>query len=438
MYSHKNVNYINNLCLGCGICEDVCPKHCITIQRKNEENKPKLNETQCLGDKCGRCLKVCPGVGINLKEIANSLYGNEQEDKYIGRYMSLHTGYSLDYDIRLHSASGGLVSQFLIYLLDKKIIDGAVVTGFSDEDHLTPASYIARTKEEILKARSSKYCPVALNKVGNEIKNTNGKYVIVGLPCHIQGFRKRAMIDGKFREKVIGYFSIYCSSNRTFYAQEFLFKKYGVNKQNVRYFAFRDNGCLGNMIIEVGHKEEEFPSFAADKCSECRESKSLISIPYIRYYGALRSFFKPRRCLTCIDHYGELADVCFGDIHIKPYSEDKIGISSWIVRNQYFEDLFKKAAEEGYIRMETLDAFTLNESQKAMLYPKQRRAHAIMNMDRLIGRKTVSYDKELEHPHLKDYVSEIICLCQRFVGRHKCFWGIVDFFYNRSINKNNQ
>lgn len=51
------------------------------------------------------------------------------------------------------------------------------MTGFSEDDHITPQSYIARTKEEILKARSSKYCPVALNKIGNEIKESKGNFV---------------------------------------------------------------------------------------------------------------------------------------------------------------------------------------------------------------------------------------------------------------------
>ena len=160
------------------------------------------------------------------------------------------------------------------------------------------------------------------------------------------------------------------------------------------------------------------------------------AIPYIKYYGALRSFFKPRRCLTCIDHYGELADVCFGDIHIKPYSEDKIGISSWIVRNPYFDDLFKKASKEGYICMNELSAEILNESQKAMLYPKNRRANAIMNMDKFIGLKCVKYDKQLEQPHLIDYISEIICHCQRYVGSHKFLWWIVELFFNKSVSKN--
>lgn len=409
----NNIKYTvdNNLCTGCGVCEDVCPTRSIRIEHVNGLFQPILNKETCLGDKCGRCLKVCPGIGINLSAMSKEQYGSScKEDKYIGRYYSLYTGYSLDKDIRYHSASGGMVSQFLIYLLEKKIIDGAVVTGFSD-DNITPISYIARTKSDILKAKSSKYCPVALNKVGNEIKESEGKYVIVGLPCHIQGFRKRAKIDRLFREKIIGYFSIYCSSNRTFNAQDFLFKKYNVDKHNVTYFAYRDNGCLGNMVIDQERQRQE--------------------IQFIKYYGALRSFFKPRRCLTCIDHYGELADVCFGDIHIKPYSEDKIGISSWIVRNPYFDSLFRKALKEGYIHMNELDAKTLNESQKAMLYSKKRKAKALMNIDKLLFRKSAKYDFTLDKPQIKDYISMLMTNVQRYIGCHKCLWFVIDYFYEK-------
>lgn len=404
----------NHLCTGCGICEDVCPKHCITIRRTRDELRPQVDETSCLGEKCGRCLKVCPGIGINLQAVAQEQFQDTEvkEDKYIGRYVALHTGYSLDEDVRYHAASGGMVSQFLIYLLDKKIIDGAVVTGFG-EDHLTPVSYIARKKEEIINAISSKYCPVALNQMGNEIAASEGRYVIVGLPCHIQGFRKRMSIDKRFRERVIGLFAIYCSSERTYNAQDYLLKHYCVNKQDISYFAFRDNGCLGNLTIETKKGDR-------------------VSIPYSIFYGpVLRSFFKPHRCLSCIDHYGELADVCFGDIHIKPYSNDHIGVSSWITRSEYWEQQFRKAAAEGYIKMDDVDVETLNRSQATMLYPKKRKAKAVMNMDRLIGRATPKYDKPLGKPGLKDYISEVVCMCQQFIGRRKPLWFVIEF-----INRN--
>jgi coenzyme F420 hydrogenase subunit beta len=437
MTKSSNVNNIvytlkNHICTGCGICEDVCPKQAITIVRTKGEHRPALDPTLCLGNKCGRCLKVCPGVGVNLASIAKERFTDAQvqEDKYIGRYVALHTGYSLDEDIRYHSASGGMVSQFLIYLLDKKLIDGAVVTGYGD-DHISPMSYIARTAEEVINARSSKYCPVALNKVGNEIARIGGgKYVIVGLPCHIQGFRKRAAIDRKFREHVVGMFSIYCSSNRTFYGQDWLFRHYGVEKKDIKYFAYRDEGCLGKLTILHGGKGEEFPSPRTMKTStRCRESESLkkISIPYTSYYGPLlRSFFKPHRCLMCIDHYGELADVCFGDIHIEPYNQDEVGISSWITRTAYWEEQFQQAAKEGYIHMDDVPAKVLNDSQSTMLYPKKRRAQAVANIDRLLGRKSPVYDKAFEKPRLKDYISEVVCLAQQFVGKRKYLWFLID------------
>lgn len=414
-----NIDYTvkNKLCTGCGVCEDVCPKSAIAIRRIDGEHRPAVSEDLCLGEKCGKCLKVCPGIGINLKQKASIFFTDEsvKEDKYIGRYVGLHTGYSLDEEVRYHSASGGLVTQFLIYLLENKIIDGAVVTGYK-EDKITPYSYIAKTRDDVIKARSSKYCPVALNVVGNDIVRDEGKkFVIVGVPCHIQGFRKRASIDRRFNEKIIGYFALYCSSGRSFNAQDYIFKHYHVKKEDIRYFQFRDNGCLGSLTVELN---------GISKLKNLR-------VPYVKYYGPLlRSFFKPHRCLTCIDHYGELADICFGDIHIKPYSDDMIGISSWIVRSEYWENLFKKASEDGFIHMDDLNAHTLNESQKVMLYPKKRKAAAVARMDKLIGRQTPIYDKQLENPTLKDYISEIICHAQRFIGSHKSLWWIIE-----AINK---
>lgn len=55
-----------------------------------------------------------------------------------------------------------------------------------------------------MKAKGSKYAPVSLHNAVAGIKAASGtKYVIVGLPCHIQGFRKLEAIDRKFRDKVL-------------------------------------------------------------------------------------------------------------------------------------------------------------------------------------------------------------------------------------------
>lgn len=251
----KNVCFTtkNDLCTGCGICEDACPKHYIVVRSINGENKPIVDNDACLGEKCGRCLKVCPGVGIDLCRIANEQYNDDgtNEDKMVGRYLKCFTGHSNDQDIRFHSASGGMVSSFLVFLMEKKLIDGAVVTAFDAKNELLVNSYIAHNREEVLRAKSSKYSPVSLHGMAKAIKEAEGsRYVIVGLPCHIQGFRKLEAIDRKFKEKIAGYFAIYCSSGRTFHLTEHVFKERGIDKNRLTYFAYRDEGCLGSMVAK--------------------------------------------------------------------------------------------------------------------------------------------------------------------------------------------
>ena len=187
-----------------------------------------------------------------------------------------------------------------------------------------------------------------------------------------------------------------------------------MQKKNIRHFAFRDEGCLGNLTIVYNE-------------NGLNNSIQKISIPFTSYYGPiLRSYFKPLRCLTCIDHYGELADVSFGDIHLPPYDQDKIGISSWITRTSKWEHLFHEAVRDGYIHMDSIEPDTLNNSQKTMLYPKKRKARAMMDVNTLLGRANPSYDKQLEPPTFMDYISVFVSLCQMFVGRHRNLWWIID------------
>ena len=174
--THSNISYTlrHGLCTGCGICQSACPSNAINITVKQGRFIPQVDDTKCKNDKgCHRCSDVCPGLGVDLHR----------------------------YDIRYHCASGGMVSQFLIFLLEKGYIDGAVVTAFDPKNELLVRSYIAHNREEVLQAKSSKYAPVSLHGMAQSIKQETGtRYVIVGLPCHIQGFRKLAEIDRKFRD----------------------------------------------------------------------------------------------------------------------------------------------------------------------------------------------------------------------------------------------
>lgn len=237
-------------------------------------------------------------------------------------------------------------------------------------------SYIATTPQDILEAKSSKYSPVSLHGIIEKIKQAAGsRYVIVGLPCHIEGFRKYEALDKHYKEKIAGYFTIYCSSGRSFYLTEYIFKERGINRNALTYFAYRDNGCLGNMVArgEGIQHEERFQN----------------------YYHPLRSFFVPNRCTMCIDHYGELADVCFGDIHIAPYITDKIGVNSIIVRNPKMLQWLLEAQKAGSITLDEISVETVNKSQ-VMARIKKERNSTFIRINKILGFKTPQYDIDLK------------------------------------------
>ena len=159
---------------------------------------PVVDQKSCKNDKgCHRCYDICPGVGVKLNCIAKEEFSGADTfyNGKIGYYRKCFTGYSNSYDVRYHSASGGMVTQLLVWMLEKKLIDGAAVTAFRSKSELLVHSFIATTKEEILSAKSSKYAPVTLNNIIHDIKAREGKFVIVGLPCHIHGLRKYEKID---------------------------------------------------------------------------------------------------------------------------------------------------------------------------------------------------------------------------------------------------
>lgn len=424
----SNISYTlhHNLCLGCGICQSACPSKAIDIVVKQGRFIPHVDNTRCKNSKgCHRCSDVCPGLGIDLKHIAQEQFSESdtKEDRLAGRYLKCFTGYSNDYDIRYHCASGGMVSQFLIFLLEKGYIDGAVVTTFDSENELLVRSYIAHNREEVLQAKSSKYAPVSLHGMAQAIKQEKGtKYVIVGLPCHIQGFRKLEAIDRKFREKIAGYFAIYCSSGRTFYLTEHVFKERGIHKENLTYFAYRDEGCLGSLVAKQRRNIRVTNSSSKISLSDEEE---VYKEKYQSYYHPLRSFFIPRRCLFCIDHYGELGDVCFGDIHIKPYIDDKIGINSLVVRKQQWLNLLKEAQSEGFITLDEILVDTLNASQR-MAGKKKGRNERFIVLNKRLGRVMPEYDVPLPNKiGVKTGLDYLQNRFQQFLGRHKNLWWLV-------------
>ena len=405
------------LCTSCGVCVGACRRNSIYFYYGSERNVPVIDANTCVN--CGLCYDICPGKGIELVRMGNDLFSHEVDDKYssyCGHYVSSYAGHSNNEEIRFHSASGGMLTTFLIYLLRIHVIDGAVVVGYKKNDPFSPDPFIATSEEEILRSRGSKYIVTSYDQVVKDILVFKGKLVAVGLPCHIQGLRKLALRNIKLRETIIGYFSIYCSLNKTKHSIDYYLSHYKIDRSQVSYFSFRDDGCMGFMKYVD------------------RQGK-IMKIPYLSFWYGSHSFFQNSRCTICADHFGDLADISFGDINIPPYNNDKIGISSMVSRSHFLYNYLQCCMKNGEI---ALNHCPINEVIKSQGYSRHfKRGSGIQNyltFRKIFGLKTPEYDIEFEDkPSVAGFVGVALKFLMLFIGRHKSLWFII-----RSLDRSNK
>lgn len=346
----------DGLCTGCGTCISMCPKDAISISmdKKHGVYVPIVDALKC--NKCGTCYKICPGYDTNFDKLNQEIFGHTPENNLIGNYFNCYVGHSTHYDIRYNSSSGGLVTQFLLFALDKGVIDGVLITRMSEDRPLEPESFIARTKAEIINASGSKYCPVPANIAIKQIMDeTDGKFAVVGLPCHIHGIRKAEINNEKLRGKIVLHLGLFCHHGVSFAYNDFLLKKLKINSSDITKIYYRSFGWPGKMRFDL------------------KNNGTLLQFMNIFWSYPSTYLFTPQRCMFCSDALAELADVSFGDAwRLKISAKDRIGCSLIITRHKLGEKLLLDMKEKGDVNIKTIHSYDVIHSQKSALYFKKR------------------------------------------------------------------
>ncbi|KKH59371.1 hypothetical protein DU74_02215 [Methanosarcina mazei] len=410
------------LCAGCGTCIAFCPKEAIKLEINNKKGiyAPRINENNC--NKCGICYKVCPGYEVNFKELNNEIFGKAPDNTSIGNNLNCYIGYSKDNNIRYNSTSGGVITQLLIFALEEGIIDGALVTKMKKDSPLEPEPFIARTKQEIIDASKSKYCPVPANIALKEILNSKNdeKFAVVGLSCHIHGIRKAERINKKLKQKIVLHIGIVCNQTPTFLATEYILKKLKISSEDVKKLSYRGDGWPGSMKISVNNYE----------------IKQSLGEYWSSGFG---QFFYPIRCTICCDHTAELADISFADAWIPEIQKkDNVGTSIIISRNNFSEELIKNATLKNKITLKLIDSSKVVKSQKHGINFKKRDLKGRMALLNVFGKKTPYYDTTgLSNPTMKSCLSGILIYTRVYISSKKNIWGLLIYYQslrNKLIN----
>lgn len=294
-----------DLCNYCGTCVFVCPVKAIGLGKEKAELVG-----HCIS--CGRCFNSCPGISVPLKSLSQEFVG-KYNDPELGHHRRIMIARSKDRDVLGSAASGGFVTSLLVYMLEKRMVDKVLLVGMDEKEPWRFKVRVVSKKQELLDCRGSKYSLVPLNSALEK----RGRIAVVGLPCHIHGIRLLQRNGEIGRDAFL--IGLFCGFNMSIKATEFLLKKCGIKKSEVKRLEYRGGGWPGGFHVKSPGKDIFLP-------------KSI--------YNFLSPAFVPDRCLACPDLTSELADISVGDCWI----EGKERFSTVIVRTSKAEKVLKLAS----------------------------------------------------------------------------------------------
>lgn len=160
-------------CCGCGVCADICPKHCISMTADAEGFLyPSIDSEKCVS--CGKCVKVCPVINVK-PEIPF------EQHAYIVQHK--------DEKIRKESTSGGAFTAISEYVLEQ----GGIVFGAAFVDNDFHVEHIGvESKEDLWRFRNSKYVQSVTYKAfpqAEKALNASRLVCFSGTPCQIEGLK---------------------------------------------------------------------------------------------------------------------------------------------------------------------------------------------------------------------------------------------------------
>jgi coenzyme F420 hydrogenase subunit beta len=366
-----NQAFDNIVCTGCGTCAGICPTGAIKMAVKDAIYVPTVFEDEC--NNCGICTASCP-QSHSGEEQPDSAVRKEDTSALLGAFSETYLAYARDHAVRYGAASGGVVTALLIYALEKGIITGALVTRMKKDLPLEPEPFIARTREEVVEASTSKYCPVPANVGLKEILSSSDgeKFAVVGSPCHIRGIRAAEKTNKKLNDKIVLHFGLFCSHTHNFQGTQFLLNSFGLREDEVARVFYRGFGWPGKTKIALKDGTERVLDHGSGD------------------WGFLYNsfFFTPPYCLYCNDLTAERADISFGDPWIPEITaQERTGKSVVIARNRQASRLLERRDLNENVELCSIRPEKIVQSQQAFLHFKKVNLAHRVRFARLFGDK---------------------------------------------------
>ncbi len=270
------------ICGKCGGCVSFCSAGELNALEIGANDLPRyINEDNC--QKCGICYLVCPqtdALNVELQE----KFGWKPP---LGDYQRITSAQTTNKEVKRICTDGGVVTSLLLYLLDRNLINGALVS--KKIGRFARKAIIARTPEELVEAAGSTFSgSLHLEELGGKyttytpilstVKSLEKKYLqdiaVVGTPCQINAIRKMQCL-GIIPAHLIKYtIGLFCIENFSFddVARERLEKKLDINLEDIVKLNIKDDFIITlTKGVTIHVPLEEIHEVARPACSACED-----------------------------------------------------------------------------------------------------------------------------------------------------------------------
>jgi coenzyme F420 hydrogenase subunit beta len=331
------------ICQECGGCVSFCSsaEYDIIGFKEGKPYSPPIyvNKENCL--ECGICYYICPQTHILDNDLNNTFRFSDFKSTPLGFVPEIYSCQSKDEIFLNNGTDGGVVTSIIHYMLEKKLIDGAIVAKtkvpFSrDAKFVDSKDGLLQSSGATLEISSQLDEIQKFSTYTRSIPKLNfykfKKLAVVGTPCQIYTIRCMQDLGVTPSENIEICLGLFCYEN-------FLFDKSQVEKFEAEFNVKFEN------IIKINIKEKLILRL---KNHESREK--IVEIPFEK----LKDYMRPA-CNACSDFTNVYADISFGGLG----SEDKF--TTVIPRTDKGMNLISKVKNENIITCKNLEARNINQ-----------------------------------------------------------------------------
>jgi coenzyme F420-reducing hydrogenase beta subunit len=338
----------SGLCVGCGACAERMGWD------RNGFLKPQGNivPSSSFAQQC----PFSPAAANEDVIAAERFPAPARIDPRIGRFEAAYVGHAAEDGFRSDGSSGGLTSWVAAELLRTGMVDGIAHVVATDPCSGRHFAYrISRSPNELSAGAKSRYYPVDLSSVLQEIRAIPGRYAVVGVPCFIKAIHLLRRTDPLIGKRVSHTLGLFCGHMKSKTMIESFAWQLGTELDHVRSIDYRikdeqrpANWYRAHLDLDDGSAAERDWWHLADGD-----------------WGA--GFLQNPACDWCDDVVGETADISFGDAWIEPYSSDGRGVNVVIVRSREVHEVIERGRSDGRLALEPVDADFIVRTQAAGL-----------------------------------------------------------------------